>query len=442
MVINRLIKKGRVCRLALLGAIFVAVFAHSSQIRAQDIFTAPPISVEARAQSELAAKNIALDRAKALALGKIFDRLTLDTPGFKASDVPAGQIEEMIRDMRIDQERFGGGQYLARVTVRFFPNRVLGFFTRNQIQYSVSVGPNLLVLPLLELGEQQLLWQSGNPWAAVWQALAEQRTPDQEILQESPDSQPSTPQTTTSFPAEFVKTRQVSDGLLGMIVPFSDAPDQAALPVDRVRQSLPPGDPATRDEGRALLTGRYGTDGILIASLKLDRFGVGELAELSLFPDAPAWRNVVIPLRFSSDSGESREAFLARIARETVAALNRIWITRTFVAPDAPLQTVPVRIDLTGGLQEWLEIEGVIKNLPGMKTLEIKSLSVDRAYVLINQQGGEGNLSIALAGAGYQLLLPPADESLESGLENGLEGQAAQGIPTNSTWRLLQKSGS
>ena len=431
-----LAQKGYVSSLAILW-VALACF---SPVRAQDIFTAPPISVEARAQSELAAKNIALDRAKALALGKIFDRLTLDTPGFKVSDIPAGQIEEMIRDMRIDQERFGGGQYLARVTVRFFPNRVIGFFTRNQIQYSISVGPNLVVLPLLELGEQQLLWQSGNPWATVWQALAEQRTPDQEI----PDPQTSTQQIATGFPPEFVKTRQVSDGLLGMIVPFSDAPDQAALPVARVQQSLPPGDPAIRDVGRNLLAGRYGTDGILIASLKLDRFGVGELAELSLFPDAPAWRNVVIPLRFSSDSGESREAFLARIARETVAALNRIWITRTFVVPDAPLQTVPVRIDLTGGLQEWLEIERVIKTLPGMKTLEIKSLSVDRAYVLINQQGGEGNLSIALAGAGYQLFLPPADEGLDNGpdnrLNNGLNGQAAQGIPTNSTWRLLQKN--
>lgn len=375
---NRLVRSAMLCLLISLGAGLAglnpaqAQFADQENIGAsQSLYEVKHIRVELNVTDGLQAKREGLTQAKRRALQRLISRLTFNSVEMALPNLPHNYLESLVKDFTYEEEKFGSGVYVAVLTVRFIPDAVRQFFALNNLQYSETKGPTLLIIPRLQLGTQTLLWGQDNPLGLAFKTTI----------------------------AEY------QDGLVGLLTPDPLVDHNQILPeaelITEINDIISNPQATLTDNFRRLSL-LYKSDGAIFVDVKLSKFGLADLADVQIIPLSLSWRQAPITLQFSGNSVETRQDFLERLSLEIMVKINQIWKTKTFVNPDSELSKIRILSDLTS-LKDWLAIKELFGNVAGLDRLIVRALKTDRVWFDVFLRGGVEQLNLAIAPRGYQL---------------------------------------
>lgn len=145
-----------------------SVSAAEKNVFGKNIFHVEGVTVDARAQDELAAKTRGLAAAKQHALQLLLTRLSPLHDHDRLPEADSKAMNELVRDFSLADERFGGGRYLASLTVRFNPSAVRDLLRDHDIPFAETKSLPVLVLPVYQMFGANLLWDNPNPWFDAW----------------------------------------------------------------------------------------------------------------------------------------------------------------------------------------------------------------------------------------------------------------------------------
>jgi hypothetical protein len=354
------------------------ILATALPASAQDLYTVANIAVEETADSEVEAKQRAVAAAKREAFVRLLDRLTLPPePGPDGAiaappPVPEGdRLEFMIRDLSFPSERYGGGRYLADVTVRFQPRAVNQYLQRSGTAYLAAPSPLTVILPVFKSGGGDLLWSDENPWLDAWWSL-------------------DGPGTVVPYTVP-----------LGDLGDLSAVDAQSAVAVDAPSINAIAARYSAGSVAVPIAT--FGSDGGVLVELAV--FGAGwppgsELLRLGqdrLAPVAAAFAE--------SETGvdpNSQAALLHAAAAETLGAMERRWKQENILRFDGEAESVTARVALSG-LEDWLAVRAALDSAAPVTQWSAKVLAARHADVEIFFVGEQARLNRALARSGLVL---------------------------------------
>lgn len=369
---------------------------------AQDLYAVSDIEVDESADSEVAAKQAGIAKAKRDAFRSVLRRLTL--PGAIAGDAaaapatsasegipvdgttamadpasPQGQValpdaerlEFLIRDVSFQEEKFGGGRYLATMTVRFHPQEVNRYLQRSGVAYLGAPSPLAVVLPIFRQDGSDILWSDANPWLDAWWRVEREGV------------------------------------VVPYTVPLGDLSDIAAIDAARAVAV----DPA----GINGIAARYNAGAVVIP---IATFGEGDRVLVELATFGAGWPGQPELLTFSREALTARadalrdpdapppadeselyaEPVLLHAAASLVLdALDSRWKQANILRFDQDAETLTARIGLRGGLSDWLSLKGALNSIAPIKTWRLAELATGHAVVEIDYVGGTDRLNQALA---------------------------------------------
>lgn len=328
----------------------------------KNVFHVEGVAVDARAQDELAAKSLGLASAKKQALQLLLMRLSPKSDHDRLPDARPEAMDELVRDFSLAAERFGGGRYLAKLTVRFNPSAVRNLLRERDIPFAETKSLPVLVLPVYRLLGSDLLWDSPNSWFDAWRR----------VMKDDP---------------------QKGEGLLPLIPPRGDLSDLTVISAAQASN----GDTVKLKA----IAQKYNAVGVLVAiatplkiqggsstalSVSVSQFG-RELGDDS-GGAAPA-------RRFDIVKGEASQDFLARVARHLFTGAEEAWKKANFLSESVEqnLMIVAPLLDL----KDWLAIRQRLDGVAPVRHIDIAKLSIRKATLALRFIGDLGQLKIAMA---------------------------------------------
>ncbi len=339
-------------RLLTITAIVLLLF-ETGVARAADIYTVADVPVDERAADEVSAKTNGLAKAQAAALRTLFERLTQRIDHERLPPVTEEMVSRALRDFSVSKERFGGGRYLATLSVRFRPEGVRAMLRSAGIPYAEVASRPTLVLPVYRRGGAILLWDEPNPWFDAW---ARHPSPS---------------------------------GLLPIILPLRELADVSTI---SPQQAL-----AGDDARLRAIAERYKAFSVFVAvaQVRVDRASGQSGASVNLTyhqPGAPPSRAL---RQFAVPEGVDRATLLNQAVRETISDIEEAWKRENLQEIDAE-QRIRVVVPLLR-LGDWLSVRRKMASVPSVKKLDVARLSVREAEVNVVFMGSPEQLRRALS---------------------------------------------
>jgi len=155
--------------LVLFLALFSGIFGFSGIARADDpLFTVSGVRVDVTAESAVAARTQAFEKAQQEAFKMLAERL-LPEEDAKTFEPPATTtISPMVKDFEITGEQLSRVQYIGTYTFRFKDHAIRNFFADKNVSFTDVRSKPVLILPFYQVGNKVVLWGEGNPWLAAW----------------------------------------------------------------------------------------------------------------------------------------------------------------------------------------------------------------------------------------------------------------------------------
>ncbi|MBL4721880.1 MAG: DUF2066 domain-containing protein [Alphaproteobacteria bacterium] len=336
--------------------LFLSIAASAAE---RDAFRVDGVEINAQAGDELAAKSLGLTKGKQAALRLLLQRLAAIRDYDRLPDANTKTLNSLIRDFSLVGERFGGGRYLASLTVRFNPSQVRALLRKAGIPFAETQSRPILVLPVYQRHGADLLWDNPNPWFDAWRRAVEGNP-------------------------------QNDQSLLPLILPRGDFSDltviSAAQASSGVAQKL------------AAIMRKYDAAGVLIpvaspsatvtaTTLKVSimRFG-GDLDGV-----APPPR----PLEFETQPDESQPDALLRAATQVIANAVETWKSANMLTSGAE-RSLQVIAPLTD-FKSWLTLRRRLDRVASLIKINIARLSIKEATLALRFRGDAAQLKIAMA---------------------------------------------
>ncbi|MFW6076663.1 MAG: DUF2066 domain-containing protein, partial [Hyphomicrobiales bacterium] len=212
----------RCSRFASLFAIAALVWALAlaAPAQADPLYTVSGVAVDVSDTDASSAKVKAISEAQVKAFAILLERLGGEAAATRLQDLGPAEIGRMMDSLSIEEERTGPGRYIARLTIRFLPDKVRAALAGAGVAFSEDRAPPIVVVPVWMGPDGPEAW-TNNPWQASWLALNAQ------------------------------------DSLVPLIIPLGDFTDSQTLDA---QQALD-GDQAGLDAMRQ----RYSADSIIVA---------------------------------------------------------------------------------------------------------------------------------------------------------------------------------
>lgn len=328
-------------------------------------FTVTGVQVDVTEANAAKARERAFVEVPRLAFQRLLERLVPAAEQARVPHLSDMQLDALVRDSQLEQEKASSVRYIASFTVRFKPEAVRGILESARASYVDNRRPPLLVLPVY-VADRPLLWDDPNPWRQAW-------------------------------------ARRSSDGLVPTVVPLGELADVMAITADQ----------ATAHDSAALtaISARYDTrDGVVaVAMLSPGPDGTQVVdVELTGFgPSAPPGGEYHI----AGKPSEPVEALMRRAADTVAKALGegykqqRLSGGLTVAATDTGIGgagQIPALVSLSG-LDNWLAVRQRLTTLPQLKRFEVVSLSRSEAALILHYSGDPTQLEATLAAAGFAI---------------------------------------
>lgn len=352
--------------------LFIFVLVLAGGARADDvgrIYTVTNVLAEASAPSLTEARDQAWQEAQKNALFTLLTRLTAPGDHGKLPPVTVQQAARLAVGVSVAQEKAGGNVYKALLTVRFQPDGVRQLLNRLGVSWNDAVRPRSLVVPIFVGASGPLLWEESNPWKQAWDQLR--------------DAPPQTPVT----------------------VPVGDVTDIGTVNTGQAQASeLPP---------LLALAGKYDARLVDVVTARPQAGSTPPavvVERVTVNGDGP---QVQEPFTVAGTAGETLQQVLARAIPQVLAGMGSSWQGGVIGADGAPAPAQPetstaVRLPVNG-LQDWMSRRRQIESLPGVRAVDVVSLSPGRVDVSIRHAGdlvaAFGQMGLALQDQGQGILV-------------------------------------
>ncbi len=320
--------------------------------RAGSVFTVTGIDLDVRARTAARARDLAMAEGQRQAFLRLLARLTLPEDQGAIAVPNDAAISAMVGGIELANEKSSSTRYLATMTVRFRADAVRGWLRRMQIPFSETALRPVLVLPVYEAAGLRLLWEEPNPWRDAW--------------------------------AEY----NTVNALVPFVVPKGDLGDLALVSaIDVIHE---------REAAIEALARRYQTENALLAVARLDYVAPGRRPRLAIhLRQLGAWGGEVRDLTLEAVAGTSAEDFIAKTVRSIAGDYENAWKRRTITRFDER-QSLRASTALAG-LEDWLELKRRLEASALVPTVELLSLTSNRAELRIDYLGDFDQLAVSLA---------------------------------------------
>ena len=327
---------------------------------AQDLFEVTGLQVDARAADELQAKQEGISEAQQQALHEVFRRLVSADNVVRLPEVTSDMLATMVRDYDISDEKFGGGRYLATLSVRFDPEEVAAVLRSQRIPFAMTRSRPIVVLPVIDIGTARRLWDDPNPWREAWEG------------------------------------QLPHPGLFTLVVPIGDLSDVAAINVNYALA----GDPVGLEE----IASKYQAAGTVVAVASIGRgSSAGRLVNVTLTFSGGGYDGRTIERRYSGSG--SLQGFLNQVVGELLRDLESGWKDENmldFTQEERISVLVPIK-----GLGNWIEIRDRLSAMARIQSIAVARMTRAEAEVDIVYVGTTDQLRSALALQGLELVFSP-----------------------------------
>ncbi len=154
----------------LLSTLMMVIVASPAFAVEDSFYDVEGLRVRAKDKNELTAKRVAINFGKKQAFSDMISRF-LTKHDFERLALPKLKIiDDMIRDLQLEEERYGSGIYIAVLNVRFRLENVRQYLRNIGFAYSETVARPYLLLPVfIDLRTKNVyLWEPDNIWLDVW----------------------------------------------------------------------------------------------------------------------------------------------------------------------------------------------------------------------------------------------------------------------------------
>jgi hypothetical protein len=353
-------------KLLLFTAIPIALFALASlagpPAKAQDVFAVNGLEVDETAADDVTAKYNGIVGAQQVALGRVLRRLVMPDDYGRLPDVDEDTLALMVSDYDVADEKFGGGRYLAIVSVRFIPEEIEFLLRGAGIPFAMTQSQPMVVLAVLETGNSSRLWADPNAWRAAW------------------------------------ANRPAGAGLFSLIVPIGDLVDVSTIGVDGALAEIP--------QAHEAIAVRYQAAGTLVALAKVAKNSANAwMAEISLSFVGGGLDGTGMEYSYVSGPGSGLPAFLALVVEELTGVLELDWREDNlldFRREERISVLVPIQ-----DFGQWLAIRERLGAMARVQEIGVARLTRDEAEVDLVYIGNTNQLRDALGQQGLELVYSP-----------------------------------
>lgn len=329
----------------------------------EEIYTVRNIAVDETADTASAARDIALSAARHTAFSRLTRRIVLPQDLMRVASPTDDALTNLITDFEVADEKSRGQRYLARLTMRFDPEKVRALFRQSNIRHSETSAKSMLILPVYDDPAGRLLWEA-NAWRDALRAAV-------------------------------ANAGAADDRLSPLLLPLGDVEDVSAVSADQA---------AAGDMQRLRsIAQRYKADGVLLmhAVQSSGQGATGGLAFDVTLRHLGAGQETVRIERFEGAPGEATQQILQRAALMLVRGIQEEWLVES--ALDFSQQaSLEVSAQLTS-LPEWLAIQKRLTDTPMIQRVDLRALSVTGAQVILHFLGTPEKLASALSQHGLTL---------------------------------------
>ena len=329
----------------------------------EEIYTVRNITVDEKADTAFAARDIALQAARRGAFGRLTRRIVHPEDMVRLALPSDDALANLVSDFEVADEKSRGQRYLARLTIRFNPDNVRAMLRRANIRSSETSTRSMLILPVYDSPAGRVLWVA-NAWRDALYAAVTQ-------------------------------TGAADDRLAPLLMPLGDFEDVSAISADQA---------SVGDMQRlGVVMRRYGTDGVLLmhAVQSQSQSAIERpVFDITLRSLGTGQENTRIE-RFEGSLGEAAEPVLQRAALTLVRGIEEAWLSET--ALDFSQQaSLDVSVQLNS-LTDWLAMQKRLTQTPAIQRIDMRALSVNGAQVNLQFLGTPEKLAAALSQQGLML---------------------------------------
>jgi hypothetical protein len=340
-------------RLGVFAAIWFVLGATQAIADVRNLYTVEGVPVDERAADELTAKSQGIEKAQQEALQGLIEKITLRDNYDQLPEVDQKTVQQTIRDYAVANEKFGGGRYLATLTVRFKRAAVRALLTQNKVPIAETVSRPVVVLPVYRAAGSVLLWDDPNPWFSAW------------------------------------ANRPSPNGLLPLVVPLGNFSDIAVLSAEQALNG--------EEDRLSAIAEKYDAIGTLVTVAELDidpRTGAPSIqVSMTRFGKADTGRVFVRSFAGTPDRGV--DVLLKDAVEALIIRAEEDW-KRDNLQSFSAQQRISIHVPLTS-LKNWLTIRNRLGRVSPIIDLSLVRLSVSEALVDIRYSGGPDQLRRSMA---------------------------------------------
>lgn len=336
----------------LLAAILSTAPGH---VQAGDAFEVKGIVVDVTAKTAAAAREQALAEGEAMALRKLFQRLTLSSDAPRLPTVSGREVSTYVRDFDVAEEKTSSVRYIATLNYRFNAEAVRTLLRKSSLPFAETFSKPLLVLPVYQDGGRVSLWDEPNPWRQAW------------------------------------SERPASEGLVPTLLPLGDLTDIGTLNANQAIQG---------DVKRVgIIASRYGAGDTLVAHGVVKNNGA--VLEVRLGRQGPTG-SVAHEIRtFSAQPGAAAGLVMTQAVTELVRTIEDAWKQDNLLQFGQP-GVIPVVIPITN-LADWLAIRDRLSTAAVVRQVDMVLMSLKEVRVNLHYLGDPDQLALTLGQADLTL---------------------------------------
>ena len=339
--------------------LLLTIHLPQAALASDDIYTVENAAVDRTAETAATARDVALAVGQQRALQRLLKRLTRAIDHQRLPNVGPTAIAEFVNGIEISEEKTSATRYIATLRVTFKKDRVRALLRTKGISFSETRAKPLLVLPVYRAAGAERLWQNPNPWRDAWSDLT-----------------------------------VGSDAPVPLLVPAGELADVAAI---STTQAL-----AGDRERLAVIADRYAVNEVLVAfaELDVDLSTRARRLQVSLRQYGPTGPNLIVE-SLASTGAETEGAMIARAVAKIADAIQERWKEDTLIRFDKE-RSLSALVPL-GGLQDWIVVRERLADSSLIQRVELSSLSVKSAQVVLHYWGDVNQLIVALAQSNLKL---------------------------------------
>ncbi len=340
-------------------SVFIIFFACSSILHADDnIYNIYQQNIDETADNEVKAKENGLIKAKRLAFYKVLKRLVRQKDYILLPKVNDKAIERMIRSTSLPQEKFtkGNGRYLAKLNIRFIKDSIRIFLQNLNIAYAEIQSETLIILPIYNIMQKNLLWEDSNKWFDAWDGL------------------------------------YLGDQLVSMAMPLGDIGDMGIInsleaangKVDKLQQ----------------FADKYNVGGIFIPTATIstrkstDSITDKIIINVTAMVRSKTWQMDDLNLSFIANSDMAMDDILKQIANQTAISLFDIWKNRNLLDFQDGMRNITFNAPIDS-LDDWIKLQNILKKIASIRNIILENININEAIVKIEYLGRNNQLKLA-----------------------------------------------